>query len=161
MIIDFETLVLLSIGMLFILYLLKSYIPYFKHLNSIEYKSSVKPKTIKNKKIHETKCRQIIESIYNKPFPSIRPSWLKNHTNKNLELDMYNEELKLAIEYDGEQHYKYSPFFHKSPNDLIKQQERDKLKENICKGKGIRLIRIPYTVKFNELESYIKSKIVN
>lgn len=157
MIINFETLVLVSIGMLFVLYLLKSYIPYFKYLNSIDYKSLVKPRTIKNRKIHETKCRQIIESIYKKPFPSTRPDWLKNHTNKNLELDMYNEELKLAIEYDGEQHYKYSPFFHKSEKDFIKQKERDKLKEDICKQKGIRLIRIPYTVKFNELEKYIKT----
>ena len=41
-----------------------------------------------------------------------------------LELDGYCEELKLAFEYDGEQHKKYNPHFHKNnPEIFFKQQE--------------------------------------
>ena len=72
---------------------------------------------------------------------------------------MYNEELKLALEYDGIQHYEYVPRFHKNINSLEKQQERDKFKDEKCKLNGITLIRVPYTVKYEDLESYIKKKL--
>jgi hypothetical protein len=35
-------------------------------------------------------------------FKSVRPGWLENPlTGRNLELDCYNEYLKLALEYNG------------------------------------------------------------
>lgn len=38
----------------------------------------------------------------------LSPDWLiYSKTNCKLELDCYNEELKLAIDYNGEQHYNY------------------------------------------------------
>jgi len=50
-------------------------------------------------------------------FTSIRPNWLKNpETMQNLEIDCYNEELKLGLEKNGIQHYKVEPFLHRPPN---------------------------------------------
>ena len=47
----------------------------------------------------ERKCKRIIQKIFRKPFTKIRPDFLKNpETNRNLELDLYNEELKIAVE---------------------------------------------------------------
>ena len=70
-------------------------------------------KRVKIRKLNETRCREYLEKFFNKPFPTIRPDWLKYpKTNKNLELDMYNAELKLACEYDGVQHTKFVPLFH-------------------------------------------------
>lgn len=50
----------------------------------------------------EKRTREIIERITGRKFPSVRPNFLKNpKTGRNLELDMYNDSLKLAIEYNG------------------------------------------------------------
>lgn len=110
----------------------------------------------KCKKSHEKKCREIVEKLFNSPFPSIRPYFLKNKfTNKNLELDMYNLDLNLAIEYSGIQHSKYTPYFHKSYTDFLLQKERDDMKKQMCRERKITLIVIPHTVKFDDLERYI------
>lgn len=128
----------------------------------LTYNGIFKQKKYQNKKLHEKKCREIVEEYFNKKFPSVRPDILRNITGKNMEFDMYNEELKLAFEYDGIAHAKYNKFFHKGDiNNFYKQQERDKLKDNICKKVGIRLIRIPHTVKYNDLKQYIINKINN
>ena len=106
----------------------------------------------------ERLCRHILEEIYNKPFPSVFPSFLKNpKTPKNLELDGYCEELKMAFEYNGAQHYKHVKRF--QPNgevDLLYQIQKDEFKKKRCKEMGIYLINIPYTVKHKHLKSYIE-----
>jgi hypothetical protein len=111
-------------------------------------------KRIYNK--NEKECRRIIEGIYGAPFPSIRPDFLKSpRTGKNLELDMYNKDLKLAFEYNGVQHYKYTPFFHKSYKDFEKQKLNDGYKALVCKNLGIKLINIPYTTSYKDLNMYL------
>jgi predicted metalloprotease len=57
----------------------------------------------------------IIEELLPKwKFTKTRPDFLKNpETNCNLELDGYNAEGKLAIEYQGKQHYEHVLHFHK------------------------------------------------
>jgi hypothetical protein len=115
-------------------------------------------KTIPKK--HETRCRIILENLFKSPFISIRPDFLKYpKTGKNLELDMYNEDLKLALEYDGVHHRKFTEFFHKTEQDFFDQQDRDQFKEEKCKELGITLIRVPDTVKFDDLEKYIKNEL--
>ena len=71
-----------------------------------------------------------------------RYDWLCNiDTNFPLELDIYIPNINLAFEYDGAQHDKFNKSIHKTKDNFIKQQERDKLKDKICKDKGITLIR--------------------
>lgn len=113
-------------------------------------------KTYKN----EDKCREILQNIYGRKFDKVRPHFLKNHkTGKNLELDMYNDDLKLALEYNGIQHRVYVPHFHKSPKDYQNQVERDMLKLQKCRENGITLIVVPDTVRYNELENHIRSEL--
>lgn len=109
----------------------------------------------------EIQCKIAAEKIFNKPFKKIRPDFLKSElTGKNLELDVYNDDLKLAVEYDGIQHYKYTPHFHRNGElDFQKQLQRDKFKEQKCKENGITLIRVPYLVKNDEIEGYIRVKV--
>lgn len=93
----------------------------------------------------EHEMRKVIECILGKPFPKCRPRWLINpSTNRCLELDMYNEELRLAFEYDGAQHDNYTPHFHKNKAHFDYRKLLDKLKMDICSRNGVRLIRIPW-----------------
>lgn len=107
---------------------------------------------------NEQRCRAILERIFGKPFPTVRPKWLKNPaTKRNLELDMYCHELRLAAEYDGKQHYKMTQF-HGSKKELLYQMKRDQYKAKKCKELGVTLIRIPYWAK-QDLEGYITRKL--
>ena len=93
----------------------------------------------------ERYTKEIAETIIGKPFEKVRPGWLANKSNNNLELDMYNDELKLAIEYNGIQHYKYEKFFHKSKEDFEARVAADELKVKLCKKNHVDLIVVPYT----------------
>jgi hypothetical protein len=109
----------------------------------------------------EIECKRVLENIFNKPFNKERPDFLYNNVidSGNLELDCYNKELKLAVEYNGKQHYEYTPFFHKNKESFYNQKYRDAIKRQKCKENGIKLIEVPYTVKIQDIERYIKDKI--
>ena len=77
---------------------------------------------------------------------------------KGLHLDGYNEELGLAFEYSGNQHYQIVPFFHPQGQvNLDAQIWRDWQKKVLCYRKGVILITIPYCVV--DLETFIKSTL--
>lgn len=106
----------------------------------------------------EEKTRSIIENMTGKPFPSVRPNFLKNpKTGRNLELDMYNSEYKIAIEYQGGQHIKYTPYFHRSYQDFLDLQERDRIKKILCEKNGIKLIYVDDSIK--DIEGYLRKKL--
>ena len=107
----------------------------------------------------EEMCRNIFEVIYGVPFPNVRPDFLKNpETGRNLELDGYNEELGIAFEYQGPQHYTERNPWNKDQS-MVPQFRRDEFKKEVCRRVGIYLIRIPYTVTPNNLPSYIWKRI--
>lgn len=70
-----------------------------------------------------------------------------------LRFDFYIPSYNCCIEYDGIQHFKYCTFGAKNrtAEQLSIIQERDKVKDNYCLEKGIKIIRIPYT-DFNNIE---------
>jgi hypothetical protein len=90
-------------------------------------------------------CRELIEDLTGKQFTKIRPDWL----NK-LELDGYNDELKLAFEYQGKQHTHFIPHFHKDKSYFIDQVARDTLKRQLCEKNGIQVIEVPYAYTYKE-----------
>lgn len=103
----------------------------------------------------EAKCKFILETIFNKKFIKTRKI-----IDTGLELDMYNEELNLALEYSGIQHYIEHPkFFHKY-GGFEEQQERDNYKLNFCINNNINLIIVPYTVKGDKLIEFIYNKLI-
>jgi len=112
----------------------------------------------------EKLCREILEEYTGLPFASIRPDWLKNGVSgHNLELDGFCEDLRLAFEYQGKQHYEYIPHFHRNEGDFERQQERDKLKLELCKKHNIDVLIIPHTLSYqneNELRIFIKEELI-
>ena len=110
---------------------------------------------------NEDRCRAILEKFYGKRFPSCRPPFLKNPlTKKNLELDCFCKELNIALEYNGQQHYHYTPLFHKTEKDFYSQVHRDNWKRKRCKELGISLIEVPYWISFEKLEEFIKRELL-
>jgi hypothetical protein len=105
----------------------------------------------------EAHARKIASEIFQKPFEKLRPDFLRNNvTGKNLEMDLFNEDLNLAIEVQGAQHYRYIPFFHKNYEAFLNQKYRDEMKKGLLDKANINLIEIPYTVKLKDYETYIR-----
>lgn len=71
--------------------------------------------------------------------------------------DFYLPESRIAIEYNGSQHYKENDFFQTA---LKIQQERDQRKRKYCKENDIILYEIPYIFKKDEIINKI-TEIVN
>lgn len=108
----------------------------------------------------EAECRRAVEHLTGKPFPKARPNFMMNEiSGHNLELDCYNHQLKLAVEYNGQQHYKYIPYFHTNKDAFYNIKYRDDMKQRLCDQNGITLITVPYTVKHDDIQNYIKDRL--
>ena len=118
--------------------------------------------------IGEQICSQILKSLkFNQKepgfykFKKIRPNWLKcSYSKRNLEIDLYNDELRLGIEYNGGQHYKFTPIFHKTEADFEKQLQRDQDKIKICNELNIKLVVVPYALNnYSSIETFLKTEL--
>ncbi len=107
----------------------------------------------------EVICRGFFECIFKTKFPKQRPEWLVNPlSGGRMHLDGYNKKLKLAFEFNGPQHYKMYPKYHKTYQDFIEQQKRDMFKAFLCKKNGITLITVPYTLDYDEFQEHIQAE---
>ena len=82
---------------------------------------------------------------------------MNNNQNK-MELDGYNEDLKIAFEYNGEQHYKKIKKYNQTDLDLKQRKLDDRMKSEICLVKGIKLVVIP-PFKQTDNEQLITEKL--
>lgn len=90
-----------------------------------------------NISISEEICRVYFETIFNKKFPCLRPDWCLNPlTNYKLELDGYCEELNIAFEHNGADHFNNSGRF--NPGILY----RDEKKKELCEKNNTKLFII-------------------
>jgi hypothetical protein len=101
----------------------------------------------------EDQIRDIFERLTGRVFRRVRPSWLHG-----LEVDGYCPEIAVAFEYQGEQHTRYIPFFHRNgPEDLLRQQERDKNTAEWCDEYGVALITVWHDTP--KPEEYIQQEL--
>lgn len=119
---------------------------------------------IKNKFFSEEMVFDVCSKIFNnsKIIKHKRFSWLKNNeTGRLLEVDFYIPQFKLAIEYQGRQHYEPVCFGgcskEKAIENFEKQIYRDNIKRNKLRRHGVKLIEICYTE--SDIEQYIVGQI--
>jgi hypothetical protein len=69
------------------------------------------------------------------------PGFLKNrHTGEQLQLDLYFPLHKVALEYNGEQHYRPTQLYNAAI--VTKQKRRDRMKAKLCAENGVTLVVI-------------------
>ena len=107
---------------------------------------------------HTTSCGCVLSksnAILEKTVRDLGFSYKREYhinINKNnvsyIRFDIFIPSLNVAIEYDGEQHFK--PIKHFGGEEgFNKTKERDMVKNNYCKENNIKLLRIPYYEKNN------------
>jgi hypothetical protein len=83
-----------------------------------------------------------METMFQAPFPKCRPNWLKPPgARRSLELDGFNDCLRVAFEYQGVQHYE--PRGHFRPEDVERIKARDTEKRKLCWWARVSLIVVP------------------
>ena len=102
----------------------------------------------------ESIFRKIIEQRTGLKWPKKRPQWMKVGKNGPRELDIYNKELKIAIEYNDHKSKLYKGF-QKLNNTYEKQKAYDIIKEQRCKNNDVKLIWVPL-MKIEDMDDYIK-----
>ena len=108
----------------------------------------------------ERMCRNFFEEIFKVKFQTTKFKWLLNIDGNQMHLDGYNDKLRIAFEYHGIQHYKFKKHWFKTEEEFKKRKLNDIMKRDLCKEKGIKLFEIPYTIKFENMEDYIKKVAV-
>lgn len=104
-------------------------------------------------------CREFFEALFERPFPKSRPQWLRSEAGHLLELDGYCEELEIAFEHHGEQHFREIRHFHSGKKALNAQKSRDLYKRTVCKVNGVRLIEVPSIpdlLPLNQVSDFLK-----
>lgn len=118
---------------------------------------NIQPKRSKGEQI----CFDVLLEYTGKKFEKIRPDWLVNPiTREPMEIDLYNDDLKLGVEYNGKQHDEYNEFMHQGSRDKFRnQQYRDYLKNDICKKRGVYLITVSHNIKHHDIKSYLSTEL--
>lgn len=73
-----------------------------------------------------------------------------------LPFDFYIPSMKIAIEYDGEHHFKPIPYWGGEEKFIITQRN-DAIKNNYCINNNIKLLRLPYTLTEEEIIKEIQN----
>jgi hypothetical protein len=109
---------------------------------------------IKEKSSFHLAARKILTQI----FPTLQileevPIPLRK--SETLYLDFYLPLIKRAIEVHGEQHYKFTPFYHSNRINFLKAQKKDNEKREWCEINGINHIVLPHFENIDKWKALI------
>jgi len=107
----------------------------------------------------EIELTKIIESYYGPSdvVTAYHPIWAKTPRKVLYEFDIYVMSKGLLIEYNGKQHYEFTPFFHKTKKRFYAQVDRDKRKTELARKNGFDLMVFRYDEPI--FEDYVINKI--
>ena len=99
-------------------------------------------------------CRTTFEQIFGYEFKKVRPKWLRNSRNRQMEIDGFCVELNFGFEYQGIQHFGKQIF----NTSLEKRIADDELKAKLCKENGINLFILDYRMEYSDFPNEIKKQ---
>lgn len=132
---------------------------FHKTFDSILYSKQWCRRCSNNVSDSEEGFRRVIEEVLGVEFPRKKPLWLVNEAGNRMELDGYNEDLGIAFEYQGRQHFEVVTAFKGTQKILEKTQKHDLIKKELCKKHNILLLCPTYKMDESEYREYINSSI--
>lgn len=118
-----------------------------------EYTLKFKKVNNKLKSSYHQKAYEIIKKLY--PLYPVYEETKLCGTKNDLYIDMFIPSLGIAVEVNGEQHYKFNPYFHQNIAGYSRAMSRDQEKKLWCEINGITLIELAY----NETEEQWQNKL--
>jgi hypothetical protein len=115
--------------------------------------------TRKRSKYH-IRARLLLKDIYNsyRILEEVKlPGSTAKHKKGVLYLDFYIPQIKKAFEVHGQQHYAYSPFFHKTRADFLLAKAKDEDKIEWCELNDIDLVVLKYSDTDEEWRKQIEN----
>lgn len=112
----------------------------------------------KNLSAGQKACADAYREIFGKEPYSYRPYFLTSpETGRPLELDIFDPELGIAIEYNGIQHYVEGRYADKIK--LQKQRRHDVFKRQMCKKMCIKFIVVSYKIDDDDIYKYLLEQL--
>lgn len=105
----------------------------------------------------EAEVVRYLEEITGEKFPTAYPKWLI-WRGSNLELDGYNQDLGVALEFSGPLHTKWYPQM-ESYADYFDRVTKDIVKKRLCKRHNVHLMVIDASLPARHWRDYVKSRL--
>lgn len=122
-------------------------------INGKEYVWNLNPYDVKKdskraRSKYHLRARELLSEIFHsyRILEEVKlPGSTALHRKGVLYLDFYVPQIKRAFEVHGQQHYEYTPFFHKSKGDFILAKAKDEDKIEWCRLNHIGLTTLKYS----------------
>lgn len=109
------------------------------------------------KKVKEYLIKLGYKIVYEQ-YCSLQP--INESTGRVLRYDIEVVDLKLIIEVHGQQHYRYTPLWHKTEQIFKEMQERDRYKKEFAQNNGFEFLEISYLMEIDyKYIEFINKKI--
>ncbi len=105
----------------------------------------------------EARAIEVLEKLTGKKFPTVHPDFMR-YKGKRLELDGYNAEMGVAIEFSGPMHTKWYPA-KESYEKYLARIETDKIKRQLCEARGVLLIVVDMRLPVHLYRDYFLSRL--
>jgi len=124
-------------------------------LDGYEYKISLASLTTKSNLNNKSNFHLLARDLLKQNYPTLQileeiPIQIRK--SETLYMDFFIPLTKKCIEVHGEQHYEFTPFYHRTKLDFFKQQKRDREKQEWCHINNITYIELPYNTQDKWLE---------
>lgn len=103
--------------------------------------------------------RGIIERELSAQFPNVWLDWLVSDKGYRLSLDGYNEDMQIAFEFQGVQHFKVVDWFERENSNLARRMILDDIKRFTCRDKGILLLEPNYLMSENDMVELVRGAV--